>query len=244
MVAPATQLVASVHDALCARSPAPVRDLADVIAGVAARRAPELGPLAIGPTRLAFVLAGIGWRETELGTAEDCDVPGAGCTGDFALRPASAKRQTDAYRIIETAEEVAALPAFRVKSNGHEVRWHIPRDPQGLHIAPPYAMPKDGRGFGRSRWQLDYDAHPEFVTAVKDDGSPCWADDTWACDKAAGIFLAELQRLGKERLAIAAFNCGAGGVRHALDEGRDCDFYTTGSNYSRWILEHIQSWGG
>jgi hypothetical protein len=38
------------------------------------------------------------------------------------------------------------------------------------------------------------------------------------------------------RGALAAYNCGTGNVLHALRQGFDLDFYTSGRDYSRDVL--------
>jgi len=190
---------------------------AEIIAGVALVNPSPL----VAPERLAWILVGIGYRETKLGASRDCDRPGPGCTGDFAPR---LRRPDQRHRVLATA------------------RGDGPNDPD--EHGRVWCLPADGRGYGRSEWQHDWDAHPEVVDAVLPDGSPAWKNSRWACGQAALRFLADLQSLGDERQALAAYNCGVGGVRRALAAGLDVDANTTGRNYSRWVFERIRVWTG
>jgi hypothetical protein len=122
-----------------------------------------------------------------------------------------------------------------------------PRGPEGtLDLAPrPFTrpwrdapLPPDGLGFGRGLLRIDYDAE-----AFARSGD--WRDP--AANIAHGCrMLAEakatlrrrtvLHGRGLLRGALAALNCGIGNVLHAIRQGLDLDFYTSGRNYSRDVL--------
>jgi hypothetical protein len=215
----ATQQYADLAAALLEKGPPEVRigvsgdaTYAEIIAGVAIANPSHL----IAPERLAWILAGIGCRETKLGTAKECDVKGPGCTGDFRRR-----RHVPGPRYTLLAYEPNCGPN---EPDEHGRVW---------------CLPADGRGYGRSEWQHDWDAHPEVVGAVLADGTIGWMNSRWACGQAALRFLTDLGALGDERQALAAFNCGVGGVRRALAAGFDVDANTTGRDYSRWVLDRM-----
>jgi len=196
---------------------------AEIIAGVALTWAPR-STVPITADRLAWLLTGIGWRETELGTARACRPSGPGCAGDYTARAVTARRGAGRHRIVHAID----LPPG----------WHVPAELAGQ----PVAIPLDGLGFGRDEWQADYDAHPEVTDARDALGRLCYIDSRWACHQAAWRYLADLAALGDERQALAAYNCGVGGVRKALAAKLDIDAHTTGGDYSRWVLEHVSRW--
>ena len=238
MLGPTTAQYSELVDALLQRGPAELRALApgdtsyaEIIAGVAVSRATAK----CSPERLAWLLTGIGFRESSIGAAADL-VDG---TGDFGSRIATPKHIADGRHQI-----IADLPALLALG-----RWSPPRDEHGGVLSGPYAIPLDGLGYGRSEWQHDFDAHPEVVEARDGASMLLWRSARWACDQAALRFLADLEVLGAERMALAAYNCGVGGVRRALSAGVNIDTFTTGSkgskvgDYSRWILDRLQGWG-
>lgn len=53
-----------------------------------------------------------------------------------------------------------------------------------------------------------------------------------------------LSKDAAERPAIAAYNCGEGNVRKAIDAGADVDLYTTGHDYSRAVLAYAEAYRG
>jgi hypothetical protein len=100
------------------------------------------------------------------------------------------------------------------------------------------ALPPDNGGFGRGLMQIDFDAH-EFARI----GS--WKDPEQNIKYGCGVLkdtIALLTRKshlqGKDllRAGIAAYNCGAGNVLRAIQDGRDFDFYTAQRNYSADVL--------
>ncbi|HEX5078824.1 MAG TPA: peptidoglycan-binding protein [Geminicoccaceae bacterium] len=153
--------------------------------------------------------------------------------------------------LIETAAaEAGLLPAVLAGLGSRQSRWGLalnPRGPAGtLDLAPrPFVrpwraapLPPDGQGFGRGLLRLDYDAH---AFARQGDWRDAAANVREGC-RILGEARALLRRRsvlhgrGLLRGALAAYNCGTGNVLHAIQQGLDIDFYTSGRNYSRDVL--------
>ncbi len=152
---------------------------------------------------------------------------------------------------IEAAAAAAGLlPAVVAGLGSRQSRWGLalqPRGPEGsADLAPrPFLqpwrdapLPPDGLGFGRGLLRIDYD-----VDAFARSGA--WRDP--AANIAQGCqILCEARALLRRRSvlhgqallrgALAAYNCGTGNVLHALRQGFDLDFYTSGRDYSRDVL--------
>jgi hypothetical protein len=152
--------------------------------------------------------------------------------------------------IEAAAADAGLLPAVVAGLGSRQSRWGLalkPRGPEGtVDLAPrPFArpwreapLPPDGLGFGRGLLRIDYDAE-----AFARDGD--WRDP--AANIAHGCrILFEAKALLRRRTvlhgrallrgALAAYNCGTGNVLHALRQGFDLDFYTSGRDYSRDVL--------
>jgi hypothetical protein len=152
--------------------------------------------------------------------------------------------------IEAAAAEAGVLPAVVAGLGSRQSRWGLalkPRGPEGtVDLVPrPFArpwrdapLPPDGQGFGRGLLRIDYDA---------DEFARC---DHWQ-DPAANIaqgckILSEARALLRRRTvlhgrallrgALAAYNCGTTNVLDALRQGFDLDFYTSGRDYSRDVL--------
>jgi soluble lytic murein transglycosylase-like protein len=102
----------------------------------------------------------------------------------------------------------------------------------------PGPMPPDGGGYGRGLMQIDFDAFPFARTGNWQDPQ---ANINFGCQVLRNNFLflsshTTLQGLMLLRGTIAAYNCGAGNVRNAVQQSRDVDFYTAHSNYSADVL--------
>lgn len=99
-------------------------------------------------------------------------------------------------------------------------------------------LPSDGGGFGRGLMQIDFDAH-EFARTGN------WKDPKenilYGCKVLADSrdFIQRKARLeGRDllRAALAGYNCGPGNALRAVRDGRDIDFYTTGRDDSKDVL--------
>ncbi|HSB70682.1 MAG TPA: peptidoglycan-binding protein [Candidatus Methylomirabilis sp.] len=99
-------------------------------------------------------------------------------------------------------------------------------------------LPPDGGGFGRGLMQIDFDAHEFARTGNWRDpgenilyGCKVLADSRDFIQRKAGLAGRDLLRA-----ALAGYNCGPGNALRAIRDGRDIDFYTTGRDYSRDVL--------
>lgn len=100
-------------------------------------------------------------------------------------------------------------------------------------------MPNDGKGFGRGLMQIDYDAHAFARTGEwKDAGRNIAYGGTVLRDNIKFLKqrLPHLTGQALLRAAIAAYNCGAGNVMHAVSKKLSVDYYTTGRDYSKDVL--------
>jgi hypothetical protein len=152
--------------------------------------------------------------------------------------------------IEAAAADAGLLPAVVAGLGSRQSRWGLALKPRGaegtVDLAPrPFArpwrdapLPPDGLGFGRGLLRIDYDAE-----AFARSGD--WPDP--AANIAHGCqMLAETKTLLRRRTvlhgrallrgALAAVNCGIGNVLHAIRQGLDLDFYTSGRDYSRDVL--------
>jgi soluble lytic murein transglycosylase-like protein len=86
--------------------------------------------------------------------------------------------------------------------------------------------------------QIDFDAFPFARTGN-------WQDPEANIDTGCSVLKSNLDLLGRKtsltgrdllQAAIAAYNCGAGNVLTAIREGHDVDFFTTGRDYSKDVL--------
>jgi hypothetical protein len=86
--------------------------------------------------------------------------------------------------------------------------------------------------------QIDFDAFPFARTGN-------WQDPASNINTGCNVLQANLELLGRKtsltgrdllQAAIAAYNCGAGNVLSAINGGHDLDFFTTGRNYSKDVL--------
>lgn len=94
---------------------------------------------------------------------------------------------------------------------------------------------------GRGLMQVDDRAHTIWVQRSE------WRDPLTNIRKGAEILAGELQRFKQggaqapTRCALAAYNCGSGAVRKALEAGKDVDFYTTKADYSADVLRRYEA---
>ncbi|RMI02396.1 MAG: lysozyme [Calditrichaeota bacterium] len=106
----------------------------------------------------------------------------------------------------------------------------------GGHRTTP--LPPDGGGFGRGLMQIDYDYH-EFARTGN------WKDPRANIDYGCKVLYQSRAHIARKtnlrgldllRATLAAYNCGVGNVLRAIREGRDVDFFTSGRDYSRDVL--------
>jgi hypothetical protein len=159
----------------------------------------------------------------------------------------------DEYReiIMGTCGKHCLKPSIIAAIISRESQWGIALHPPGPAGTGDFAerknrkpwrpgpKPPDGKGFGRGLMQVDFDSH-EFARKGN------WWDPLQNIDYGCGVLSDMIKYLGPRiiengekllRAAIAAYNCGPGNVRKAVRSGFDVDFYTTGKNYSKDILE-------
>jgi soluble lytic murein transglycosylase-like protein len=113
----------------------------------------------------------------------------------------------------------------------------------------PGPLPPDGGGYGRGLMQIDFDAFPFAQTGNWRDPQ---ANIQFGCQvlRSNLVFVSKntsLQGLMLLRGAIAAYNCGPGNVRTAVQQSKDVDFFTAHSNYSADVLNRagffqLQGW--
>ncbi|MCI0484572.1 MAG: peptidoglycan-binding protein [candidate division NC10 bacterium] len=110
-------------------------------------------------------------------------------------------------------------------------------------------LPPDRGGFGRGLMQIDFDAH-EFARTGN------WQDPKenilYGCKVLADSrdFMKRRTDLEGRALlqgALAGYNAGPGNALRAIRDGRDVDFYTTGRDYSKDVLDRagffqLQGW--
>ncbi len=169
----------------------------------------------------------------------------------------------DTYRtwIEEGAQRTGVRPAIICGIGSRESDWGLgltPAGPTGTGDRNPRSkskpfrtgpLPPDGGGFGRGLMQIDFDAH-EFARTGP------WhqpeANIYYGCMVLKGSLSVirrrtDLEGVPQLRAGIAGYNCGAGNVLKALEQGRDVDYYTAHRDYSREVLNragwfHLHGW--
>lgn len=153
--------------------------------------------------------------------------------------------------LIETAAtEIGLMPAVLAGLGSRQSRWGLALKPRGAEgtadmVPRPFTrpwrdqpLPVDGLGFGRGLLRIDYDTDAFARTGD-------WRDPA-ANIRQACQMVAEARALLRRRTvlhgrallraALAAYNCGTNNVLHAIRQGFDLDFYTSGRDYSRDVL--------
>lgn len=111
----------------------------------------------------------------------------------------------------------------------------------GLALTPPGPHGTGDGGHGRGLMQVDDRWHVAFIQSGK------WADATeniiYGCavlKNSMNLFTKKLGwKMSKQLLqaGIAGYNCGPSRALSAYQSGYDIDYYTTGRDYSRNVLE-------
>jgi Putative peptidoglycan binding domain len=152
--------------------------------------------------------------------------------------------------IEAAAAETGVLPAVVAGLGSRQSRWGLTLRPRGaegaMDLAPrPFArpwredpLPPDGVGFGRGLLRIDYDAHEFARTGAWRDPAAniCQGCQILADARAVLRRRTVLHGRGLLRGALAAYNCGINNVLHAIRQGLDLDFYTSGRDYSRDVI--------
>jgi hypothetical protein len=152
--------------------------------------------------------------------------------------------------INAAAQNIGVDPVAVAGIGSRESRWGLinrPPGPAGTGDFGPRrfptafrtgSLPPDGGGYGRGLMQIDFDAFPFARTGN-------WQDPEANIDTGCSVLKSNLDLLGRKtsltgrdllQAAIAAYNCGAGNVLTAIREGHDVDFFTTGRDYSKDVL--------
>jgi soluble lytic murein transglycosylase-like protein len=151
--------------------------------------------------------------------------------------------------ISEAAAKCGLAPSLICAIGSRESNWGQgsdmrPKGPSGTGDWAPrnpktwgYAMPPDGLGWGRGLMQVDY-AESDFGKTGP------WMDPTanilfGSNELETNIkhYLANpIDGVDPVRAAVAAYNCGQGGVAKAVEDGFDVDHYTAGGDYSTDVM--------
>lgn len=157
----------------------------------------------------------------------------------YAKWDKSLMRQMEAFKNYQSiVQKVAAkyeIPVSVIAGIGsRESHW-------GLALTPPGPHGTGDGGHGRGLMQIDDRWHVNFINSGK------WADATeniiYGCavlKNSMGLFEKKLgwtMSLKLLRAGIAGYNCGPSRALQAYQDGQDFDYYTTGRDYSRNVLE-------
>ncbi len=202
------------------------------------------------------VVAGLGLlaylRRKDVGQAASAVAEEAGTLiEDFKTKvgilPAAAQQYADV--IEQVATESGERPQVLTAIGWRETRWGTSPDLDvqgpsdfGDPLPGPYAIPDDGRGWGRGLMQIDFQ-RAETIN---------WEDPLTNVREAAKVLaekrayisshVADLTPDELERATVAAYNHGEGGSVNNLLAGRDVDSGTTGGNYSADVLSNAGRW--
>lgn len=152
--------------------------------------------------------------------------------------------------IDEASEKYGMKPSVIGGIGSRESNWGLilkPLGPSGtgdfierrsLNRFRSGPLPPDGGGFGRGLMQIDFDAQ-EFARTGN------WKDPKenilYGCSVLADSrdFIKRKTNFEGTPLlqaALAGYNAGPGNALRAIRDGRDIDFYTTGRDYSKDVL--------
>lgn len=147
----------------------------------------------------------------------------------------------DQYRNVVTSTDVATVFGVGIReSHWGEILKPIGPSGTGDFIPRKGRLPEDGLGFGRGLMQIDYDAH-SFARGDR------WKNPAENIEYACNILLQDYKYFKDhyvstitDRAALASYNCGRGNVQRAIAHNLDIDFYTTGRDYSKKVLEYVR----
>lgn len=202
---------------------------------------PWLAPIELAAHRYGIercLLFGILDKETLCATSPRLDKPGPGGTGDF--EPRQSKRYAARADLLPLLRHWQPLP--------DEFRRLFPKVLlKSGEPTPDLCMPRDGMGWGRGGFQIDFAAHTDWCLERKEDGSFLWEDPKENADKAALILGEAILAFNHDEwLAASAYNCGIENVRRALltvtepasleKRHAAADQRTTGHNYASDVM--------
>ncbi len=200
----------------------------------------------VGPTTWALLLG-----EEPPVDDDDGDFVGGGTkySTTIPLNDANYLRQlkeANKYKayIDEAARTYGFEPSVIAGVGSRESHWGLilkPPGPAGTgdHTPRSGQMPPDGGGWGRGLMQIDYKYHEFARTGNWQDprdnilyGVKVLADSRRFFKRKTN-----LQGVDLLRAALAGYNAGPTNTLRAIRDGRDIDFYTTGRDYSKNVLD-------
>ncbi len=152
---------------------------------------------------------------------------------------------------IEAAATESGLPPAVIAGLGsRQSRWGLALKPRGADgsidwMPRPFArpwrqdpLPPDGQGFGRGLLRIDYDACGFARTGDWRDPAANIRQGCTLLTDSKAVLRRRTVLHGRAllRAALAAYNCGIDNVLHAVRQGYDLDFYTSGRDYSRDVV--------
>ena len=154
--------------------------------------------------------------------------------------------------IDEGAQQFGFQPSLIGGIGSRESAWGLSLKPPGSGPAGtgdfterkfpkphrPGPLPPDGKGFGRGLMQIDFDAFDFARTGNWPDARENILFGCKVLSDAQKFMSNNTNLQGRALLhaALAAYNSGAGHVLTAIKQGRDVDFFTTGRDYSKDVL--------
>ncbi len=157
------------------------------------------------------------------------------------------------YRpIIAAAARKFSIPVCIIAGIGsRESRWGLALKPSGPGGTGDFQkrinqtsfrtgpLPPDGKGFGRGLMQIDFDAHPFARTGRWEDPKENIYYGCRALAESRDFIQHRTSLEGHAimRATLAGYNAGAQNAVKALTAGYDIDFYTSGRDYSKDVLD-------
>lgn len=141
--------------------------------------------------------------------------------------------------IVTGVDAILLAPICQRETDGGESKYLDVRGPSG----------RGDQGHGHGLMQIDDRFHASFIAAIGPDGVPLWKKPEWNILYAAEILAGNfLYFAGSEAAAVAAYNGSAKKIHDALISAgvlipaaneacfEIADSFTTGKDYSRWVL--------